>query len=151
MFTALGLAMGAAHALELIPKMGYDADLYLAVTSTLYRLFGSVGAVIQVGAAVAVAALLWPLRRDKPAFHFTLAALVALLISLALWTALVMPVNTQWGGVLRSDPASAPAAYARLRPRWEYGRVAAFAAWLIGFACLALSVLRPGRSGVRSR
>ena len=50
-------------------------------------------------------------------------------------------MNAEWGRVLASDPSGAPAAYLRLRPRWEYGHVAAALAWLGGFACLVYSVL----------
>jgi hypothetical protein len=138
--TALGLSLGVAHTLELPPKMGYDAGLYTAVTSTLYRLYGSVGAVLQMGSLVAVAVLCWLVRGTR-AFRPTLAALLAIVVSLAMWAAIVQPVNAEWGRVWRSDPSAAPAAYLRLRARWEYGRVVACLAWLAGFACLVLSLL----------
>jgi hypothetical protein len=38
-------------------RRGYDPALYVAVTRTLYRYFGSVGAVIEVGAVLA--AVFW--------------------------------------------------------------------------------------------
>ena len=44
LLVALGLTLGAAHVLELPPKMQHDGEMYAAVTSTLYRLFGSIGA-----------------------------------------------------------------------------------------------------------
>jgi hypothetical protein len=138
---ALGLTFGAAHALEAPVKMRYDPALYAAVTSTLYRLFGSVGAAIQVGALLAAAALSFRLR-GRPSFRLTLLGTLGLLLSLVLWSALVAPVNAEWGRAIATDPASVPDAYARLRPRWEYGHLAAFAAWLGGFALLLLSVLK---------
>jgi hypothetical protein len=138
--TALGLSLGVAHTLELPPKMAYDAELYTAVTSTLYRMYGSAGAVLQMGSLVAVAVLCWLVRGSR-AFRPTVAALLALVLSLGLWAAIVQPVNAEWGRVLQSDPSAAPAAYLRLRPRWEYGHVAACVAWLAGFACLVLSLL----------
>jgi hypothetical protein len=137
---ALGLSLGVAHTLELAPKMAYDAELYTRVTSTLYRMYGSVGAVFQMGALIVVA-VLCRLVRGRRGFRLTVAALVALAASLALWAALVQPVNAEWGRVLHADPSAAPAAYLRLRPRWEYGHVVAMVAWLAGFACLVLSVL----------
>jgi hypothetical protein len=139
-FTAVGLSFGVAHTLELPVKMHYDAALYTAVTSTLYRMFGVVGSVLQVGALVAVA-ILCLVVRGRRGFGLTLAAAVALAVSLVLWAAVVQPVNVEWGRVLASDPAGAPEAYVRLRPRWEYGHVAAMIAWFAGFVCLVLSVL----------
>jgi hypothetical protein len=140
MIVALGLSPGMAHLLELPPKMGYDAELYMAVTSTLYRLFGSVGAVIQVGSVVMVGVLCW-LVRGRRSFGPALAAGIFLVLSLGLWSAIVLPVNMEWGRALQLDHATAVASYRRLRPRWEYGHVAAFLAWLSGFGCLAASVL----------
>ena len=141
LLAALGLTLGAAHVLELPPKMAYDAELYAAVTSTLYRLFGSVGAGIQVGAILAAAVLSFMVR-GRPSFRLTLWGTLGLVLSLGLWAVLVAPVNAEWLQVMESAPASVPAAYERLRPRWEYGHAAAFAAWLVGFSLLLLSVLR---------
>jgi hypothetical protein len=148
MLVGLGMTLGAAHALELPQKMDYDPELYAAVTSTMYRYYGLVGGPVQVLGVLAVGALCWSARGRRAAFRWTLAALVALVVSLVMWAALVQPVNAEWGRVLASDRAAAPAAYARLRPRWEYGHVAAFIAWLAGFALLVISVVvevRPRR------
>lgn len=137
---ALGLALGAAHVLELVPKMRYDAEMYMAVTSTLYQFFGLAGALIQLG-AIFMAIVLTFLVRHRPAFRLTLFGTLGLVLSLVLWAVLVAPVNAEWLEVMKSAPNSAPEAYLRLRPRWEYGHVAAFVAWLIGFGLLLLSVL----------
>jgi hypothetical protein len=143
LLVALGLTMGAAHALEMPVKLQYDAELYMSVTSTLYRFFGIIGAIVQMGSLVVVGLLCWLTwrRASRAAFGWTLAALIALVVSLALWALIVPPVNIQWDHVLQSDPSAAPDLYIRLRPRWEYGHAAAFVAWLAGFACLVMSVL----------
>ena len=140
LLAALGLTFGAAHVLELPPKMQYDAEMYAAVTSTLYRLFGSVGAVVQIGALLAAIVLTF-LVRGRPAFRLTLLGTVGLVLSIVLWGVLVAPVNVEWLRVIESTPMSVPEAYLQLRPRWEYGHVAAFAAWLTGFGLLMFSVL----------
>lgn len=140
LLTALGLGPGLAHVLELPPKMEYDPEMYMAVTSTLYRLFGLAGGPIQVGAFLAAVILTVLVRRLRP-FHPTLIGTLGLALSLGLWLALVSPVNAEWGEALRSAPATAAAAYQELRPRWEYGHAAAFAAWLAGFSMLLHSVV----------
>jgi hypothetical protein len=137
---SLGSGLGAAHVLELQPRMEYDAALYTAVTSTLYRWFALAGAPIQVGAILS-AALLTYLVRGRPAFRWTLAGALCLMLSLVLWATLVQPVNVAWGEALRSGPEAAQAEYMRLRGRWEYGHVAAFLAWLVGLCLLIRSVL----------
>jgi hypothetical protein len=141
LLAALGLSFGAAHVLELGPKMEYDPQLYMAVTSTLYRYFGLVGGVVQL-AAILVAAALTSKLRGRESFGPSLAGALALVVSLVLWAALVAPVNAEWARALASGSAAATEAYATLRERWEYGHVAAFLAWLVGFALLLLGVVR---------
>lgn len=145
---ALGLTLGAAHTLELVPKMRYDAEMYMAATSTLYQYFGSVGAVIQVGAIVMAVVLTFLVRR-RAAFRATLIGTLGLMLSLVLWAALVAPVNAEWLAVLNSAPGTAPETYLELRSRWEYGHVAAFVAWLLGF-CLLLAASEIDRDDARS-
>lgn len=140
LLTALGLTMGGAHLLELPPRMQYDAQLYTAVTSTLFRYYAIVGAPIQLGALITSAVLCW-LVRGRRSFGPTLAGAVCLAASLGLWAWLVQPVNSEWARVLSSDPATAPAVYLRLRDHWEYGHAAAFVAWLLGFIFLLGSLL----------
>jgi hypothetical protein len=58
---ALALTMESAHVLELPQKMQYDAQMYAAVNTTLYRYFAIVGGVYQVGSIVVAQApaFLW--------------------------------------------------------------------------------------------
>ena len=145
LLAALGLVPGGAHVLELVPKMEYEPALYALVTSSLYRYFGSVGALVQVSAMIAAAALALRARGDS-SFRLTALGAAALALSLVLWGALVSPVNSAWTRVIETAPASVPEVYAQLRPRWEYGHVAAFAAWLAGFALLLASSLAHPRA-----
>ena len=153
LLAALGLIMGGAHVLELPPKMQYDPALYATVNSSLYRLYGSIGAVLQLGSVIAAAVLTF-LVRGRASFRWTLLGTIGLLLSLVLWSVLVAPVNAEWLEVIETAPASVAAVYERLRPRWEYGHVVAFVAWLMGFSFLLISVVgetpanRYGRSAV---
>jgi hypothetical protein len=135
LLVALGLAPGAAHLLEMPVKLGYAPELYFAVTSTLYALFGSVGAIVQVGALVITGVLAF-VSRGLPATRLVVAAAVLLGLSLTAWGALVAPVNAQWGDAIKSGSQALPAIYAELRLRWEYGHAVAFALWFAGYCCL---------------
>lgn len=139
--TALGLAPGAAHVMELPVKLAYPAEFYAQVTSTLYAWFGVVGGAVQVSALLGAAVLAWRLRGTS-AFGLALAGAAALLISLALWGSVVAPVNAVWAEVPRDDPALFAGVYERLRLQWEYGHVAAFIAWLCGWFGLLGAALR---------
>ena len=141
MLAALGMTMGAAHALELVPKLHYNAQMYKEVNSTLYQFYGIVGGSIQV-ASILTAAVLALLVRGRRAFRLTLGGTLCLVLSLGLWFVLVQPVNTEWERVLQAAPeAVVLESYMRLRDRWEYGHVAAFIAWVGGVCLLVCSVL----------
>jgi hypothetical protein len=139
--TALGLAPGAAHVMELPVKLGYSAALYREVTSTLYAWYGIAGGAVQVAAALAVVALAVRVRRT-PMAGTAAASAAALVISLALWGALVAPVNASWAEIPRADPAALAAAYEHLRLRWEFGHVSAFIAWFAGWLGLVAVATR---------
>jgi hypothetical protein len=141
LLAGLGMTMGAAHVLELAPKMSYAPELYAAVNTTLYRYFGVAGAVLTIGSILA-AAVLAVLVRGRPSFGPSLAGALSLVLSFSLWLLLVAPVNAQVAEALRSAPESVPGVWAQLRNRWEYGHVAAFLAWLLGFGLLLFGVLR---------
>ena len=141
MLASLGMTFGAAHTLELVPKMNYDPDLYVKVTSTLYRYYGTIGGPIQVSSILASVTLSF-LSRHSRGFWLTVAGTFCLIVSLGLWFVLVQPVNVEWGNVLQTGPRSAVVqSYLKLRERWEYGHVAAFIVWFFGVALLTLSVI----------
>jgi hypothetical protein len=148
--TALGLAPGAAHLMELPVKLDYPADFYAAVTSTLYAWYGIAGGAVQVAALLTVAALALRLRHS-PAVGLAIACSAALGISLALWSALVAPVNAIWAELPRSSSVEFVAAYERLRPRWELGHVTAFIAWLAGWFGLVAVTTRELPAAARSK
>jgi len=142
--TALGLAPGATHVMQLPVKMGYTAEMYTAITSTLYSWYGLVAGVIQLGALISVAMLAWQARR-LPGAGLAAASASALLASLLLWAFVVGPVNATWAGASNLSPDQFAVAYDALRARWEYGHAAAFVAWLTGwFGLVAVLTRCPG-------
>ena len=128
--------------MEMPVKMAYAPELYAAVTSSLYLLFGSVGAAVQVGAVLAAGALSYFSRHRQSDFRFVLWGTALLAASLVVWGAAVAPVNAEWAQIMQSSSEPLPSAYARLRSRWEYGHVAAFVVWFLGYCALQLSLVR---------
>ena len=126
--------------LEMPVKLGYAPERYFAVTSTLYALFGTVGAAVQV-AALVVAVVLAFLSRQGPRRGFAVAAASLLGLSLIAWGVLVAPVNARWGEAMASGSQALPHIYAQLRLRWECGHAVAFLLWLAGFCSLQWSAL----------
>jgi hypothetical protein len=141
LLAALGLIMGGAHVLELPVRMQYEARFYMQVTSTLYRYFGLVGGPIQIFAFFAAVSLAGLLRR-RAAVRSTVLGAGCLGLSLVIWFLLVQPVNVAWAEALRAGGGNAIEIYPELRSRWEYGHVAAFIAWFLGFTLLIFGVLQ---------
>ena len=141
LLAALALTMESAHVLELPQKMQYDAQMYSAVNTTLYRYFAIIGGVYQVGSIVAAAILVFLVRKRRPSFRWTLSGALCLLLAFGLWLTVVAPVNGEVAEALRTAPASVPAVWMRLRNRWEYGHTAGFGVQLVGLCTLMLSVL----------
>ena len=141
LLAALALTMESAHVLELPQKMQYDAQMYSAVNTTLYRYFAIVGGVYQVGSIVAAAILAFLVCKRWPSFGWTLAGALCLLLAFGIWLAVVAPVNGEVAEALWSAPESVPAVWMRLRNRWEYGHAAGFVVQLVGLCALVRSVL----------
>jgi hypothetical protein len=141
LLAALSLTMESAHVLELPQKMLYDAPLYAAVNTTLYRYFAIVGGVYQLGSIVLAAVLAFLVRTHRSSCRWTLAGGLCLLLAFGVWLTVVAPVNSQVAAALRDAPESVPAIWMQLRQRWEYGHAAGFAVQLIGFCALLISVL----------
>lgn len=153
LLAALALTMTSAHVLELPPEMRYDVDLYATVNGSLYRYFASVGAIYTLGSISAAFLLAFLLRGRHPAFGWTLAGAIGLLLGFASWLALVAPVNQEVAAAYVAVPASVPALWLRLRPRWKYGHATGFVLQLAGFCALLASILveTAGPSPLRGR
>ncbi len=60
---ALSLTMTSVHVLELPQKMEYNAQMYSAVNTTLYRYFAIVGGFYEVGSILAAIVLVFLVRK----------------------------------------------------------------------------------------
>jgi hypothetical protein len=127
----LTLTMEGAHVLELPQKMRYNAELYSAVNTTMYRYFAVVG-----GPLVLV-------LRGQPGFLWALAGVLGYYIAFVIWLMVVAPVNGQIADAATRAPDVVPELWMKLRVRWEYGHAVGFALQFIGVASLLWSVLTP--------
>lgn len=145
LLAALSLTMESAHVLELPQKMQYDAQMYSAVNTTLYRYFAYVGAFYQLGAIVAALALAFLVRRRERSFGWTGVGALGLVLAFAAWLAVVAPVNGQVAEALRTAPDSVPQLWMTLRMRWEVGHAIGFVLQLLGLSALIWSTLARDR------
>jgi hypothetical protein len=145
-FTARLAATGnAANA----PSALNNARSLAASTFTLYRLFGTVGAVVETSNWVAVAVLAVLLRRDRPA-AFGAAALGAALFIAAfvLWWVFVFPANAEIAGWTSQ---TVPTDWRVWRDQWEFAHATRAALHLAALAALFIAVIAASPVSTSSR
>lgn len=141
LLVALSTGMAFCHTLELPAKMQYDATLYVTLQNSLYAAFGppNIGPYIEMGAIVAAIALLFLVRKRRPALALTLLATVCLLVAFPIiFFLFTEPVNVVFRN---ATPASIPTDWMGLRSQWEYSHAARFVFQLMALSALVFSVL----------
>jgi hypothetical protein len=138
LLAALAMGMHLAHAFELLPKRQWPPDLYLAVQSTLYKLFGIIGPVLEVGALIAVAILAFRVRLQPAVRLLTLVSAGAIVLALLTWGVFVLPANMHLAAWQTSG--TAPPDWTRWRDQWQFAQASIFLLHLVGFTALVSSV-----------
>lgn len=140
LLAALAMGMHLAHAFELPPKLQWGPELYLAVQTSLYPVFGTIGPVLEIGALLCAGVLAFQLR-GRPAFPFTLTSALAIVAALAVWLIFVLPANMHinaWAAA----PQSVPTDWAQWRDQWQFAQAATFGLHLVGFSALLYSSIQ---------
>jgi len=140
MLTSLSLSLSVAHLLELPQRMRFDQQLWVKVTvvENVYRLFGSVGAVFEVGAILTAIVLVFLVRRRGLTFYWTLSGAILLVLAFVSWIMFVAPMNAEFAKWL-TNPV--PQDWTRYRDQWEYAHAINAFIKIVGLSLLVLSVL----------
>ncbi len=130
--TAIALAPGAAHVLELPNKLPMHRDEYLTV-QRVYRGWAYLGIVV----VAALAATLWfALVADGPAEAPAVIAFCAVLATQIVFWVFTFPVNRR-----TRDWTRAPENWRKLRDRWELSHAASAVLNFIALVCIAVAIL----------
>ena len=147
MLAALTLGMGLCHLMQLPARMAWDQYLWVGSTvqGGLYSLFGSIGAVTDVAAVIALALLAYLVREHGcPGFRLVLSAALLFALALVVWWVLVYPVNVELATWVNGP---VPSDWTNYRARWEWAHAIISLIEFAGFAALNASVLADtGRS-----
>lgn len=137
---ALSTGLSFAHLLEKVPRLRWDPELWMGATvfGGQYALFGVVGAILDPLTVLLAALTAWLVRRRGPVFVTTLVGAILLAVALALWLALVMPMNEVMTGWTRD---TVPGDFATVRAQWENGHGLIAIVKLVAFGALTFSVL----------
>jgi len=148
MLAALTLGMGLCHLMQLPARMAWDQYLWVGSTvqGGLYAMFGSVGAVIDIGAVIALGVLAYLVHEHRrPGFPMGLTAALLFAFALLLWWGLIYPANVQLASWVNG---AVPPDWTDTRDRWGWGHAIIGVIDFVGFAALVASVLSDTPEGV---
>ena len=140
LLNALTMGLLFSHLLEMPQKMQYSAPLYLQVTHTLYRLFGSIGGPLEVAGLLFAIILCFLAPSYRFAYLLTVAATGLFAAALLLWILYVAPANAQFASWTSE---SIPADWIRVRNQWEHTHAVDAGLVFAGVSLLVYAALNP--------
>jgi mannose/fructose/N-acetylgalactosamine-specific phosphotransferase system component IID len=134
LFTAVAMAAGFAHLLELPNKMPLSREQYLTVQQ-IYRGWALLGIVV-VGALVTTVMVAVRVRDRPLEFYLTLAAALCVALSLVVFFLFTYPANRQ-----TQNWTTLPEKWETLRRQWEYSHAVAAGLYFVALSSLTASLL----------
>ena len=134
LLTAIAMAGGWAHLLELPNKIGLDRDEYFAVQQ-IYRGWALLG-IPLFGALITSAALTVLQRGKKAPFYFSLGATLSIALGLIVFFTFTFPANQA-----TQNWTTMPQEWETLRRQWEYSHATGAVLYFVSLALLTLSVI----------
>ncbi len=140
MLTAFSLCLSMTHLLELPQRMKFDEELWVRVTvfENLYALFGSVGAVFEIGAILTAIVLIFLVRGRGATFYWTFGGAMFLVAAFISW---ILFVNSAKAELARWLMNPVPPDWTRTRDQWEYAHAINAFIKIAGLSLLVISVL----------
>lgn len=149
MLAAVAMALSLAHALELPGKMRLDKDTYLAVQKIYYPGF-TIGGIAEPLGIIALLVLLVLTPSASTRFWWILAALLAMVVTHAIFWFVTQPVNSFWTKDAQLTglaamffslfPADVAGDWSKLRDIWEYSHLARSVFAMLSFLLLLITV-----------
>ena len=137
----LNAGLAAGHVAQLRPRRRLTGDQWARAHDT-YSDYGRLAALLAPSATVTAATTAWLDRRSGRSPAPALSAAAAIASTVVIWRAGNEPVNRRIGGW---RVAGTPAAWERLRDRWEFSHLASA---LVHLAALGALTATPARREV---
>jgi hypothetical protein len=132
--TAVAMAAGFAHLLELPNKMSLAREDYLTVQQ-IYRGWALVGIVV-VSALVTSGVVAFLVRARPSEFYLTVAATLCIALSLVVFFLFTYPANQQ-----TQNWTILPDNWEGLRRQWEYSHAVGAGLYFVALGALTISLL----------
>ncbi len=139
-FTAVMLGPALAHAFAFPNKIALSENAYFTVQQ-IYSGWSSLGVPLSIEfTGVLATCIIY--YRDRRVFHWTLAALVLLVVGQVVFWSLTYPANTA-----TSNWTIVPQNWERLRAQWEYSHLANALCQTLAMVALIVAALRRTERG----
>ncbi len=140
MLAAFSLSLNMAHLLEFPQRMKFDRDLWVRVTvfEGVYKFFGLVGSVFEIGAILTAFVLAFLVRGRGATFYLTLGGAICLALAFGSWLTFVAPANAEFAEWLTKP---VPPDWSIWRDQWEYAHAINTFIKIAGLSLLVLSVI----------
>lgn len=143
MLVAFALSAAVAHAMELLPKLGYEPRLYVLLHRTLYVFYGGFSGFAEAFAVFVLLGVAWRVRRDGVRFKPMLISATLMLVAHLVFWIWVQPANT----TMKSWSLDAiPPDWTVWRNQWEYAHASRAVLIVASFAALLVTLLRGASS-----
>jgi len=134
MLTAIAMAGGFAHVLELPRKIEMSREDYLTV-QRIYRGWALLGIAV-VGALLSSVLLALTVHENPAELYLTVAAAGCIVVSLIVFFTFTFPANRR-----TANWTTLPENWVQLRRRWEYSHAVGAALYFLALSLLTLSLL----------
>jgi hypothetical protein len=144
LFTALSMAPGMAHLLELPGKIHMEGDQYFIVQQ-ISRGWALLG-IITFLAMISNLILAIMTRKNRLLFLLNGTVFLCIAVSLIIFFSFTFPANQQ-----TSNWTRVPSNWEKLRLQWEYSHAINACLYLVAFIALLISVLKRRRYVTKPR
>ena len=109
LLAALSMSLSVCHLFEMPQRLKFDQALWVKVTvfENIFKYFGSVGALFEVGSVLTAIVLIFLVHKYGNTFYLTLGGAILLIVALASWMMFVAPVNMEMLNWFNGQPIPA--------------------------------------------
>ena len=138
LLVSLTMAMSVFHLLQLPARINVESSLWITLQAFDLPFSPLIGIILEVCAWIATVVLAFLVRQRRPAYRWTLIAMMAMGAAQVAWWLLIFPANQ---AIETWTPATMPIDWTRIRDQWEYTHVVRAVLHILSLSALVISLL----------
>ena len=138
LLVSLTMAMSVSHLLQLPARFNVEPSLWVTLQAFNLPFSPLIGIILEGCAWVATVVLAFLIRQRRPAYRWTVVAMMAMMAAQVAWWLLIFPANL---AIETWTPTTMPIEWTRVRDQWEYTHVVRAVLHILSLSALVLSLL----------